>query len=208
MTKKVILISVIAIFLVAVITFILINGKDSTNEPSPIVDNETPSAVDTHNEENNVRFALEKNESLKDATIEVTGTSPISKDNVVMTYEGEVADNSVAPGSELAPKVSPALDKKDLPKNAVSLDVSSEGFSPSEFRASAGEPVVLSLTSTDDKVHVIMFDDAAMNAVVIGVLPGQTRAMTFTAPEAGTYTFRCDVPGHKDGGEIGTLIVD
>ncbi len=37
--------------------------------------------------------------------------------------------------------------------------------------------------------------------------PGQTVTKTFTAPAAGTYDLFCDVPGHKEAGMMGKLIV-
>lgn len=36
---------------------------------------------------------------------------------------------------------------------------------------------------------------------------GETRSITFTPTEAGTYEFVCTVPGHKEAGMTGTLIV-
>jgi uncharacterized cupredoxin-like copper-binding protein len=41
-----------------------------------------------------------------------------------------------------------------------------------------------------------------------GVLgAGESATFTFTAPEPGSYTFVCTVPGHAAGGMVGTLTV-
>jgi plastocyanin len=39
------------------------------------------------------------------------------------------------------------------------------------------------------------------------VASGETVTFAFRAPEAGTYTFVCTVPGHAAGGMVGTLRV-
>ncbi len=41
----------------------------------------------------------------------------------------------------------------------------------------------------------------------ISVEAGGRQTVTFTPAEAGRYEFFCTVPGHRDGGMIGTLVV-
>jgi uncharacterized cupredoxin-like copper-binding protein len=38
--------------------------------------------------------------------------------------------------------------------------------------------------------------------------PGASETLSFTAPEAGTYTFICTYPGHYAGGMQGTFTVN
>jgi plastocyanin len=45
---------------------------------------------------------------------------------------------------------------------------------------------------------------AGANTGIIGA--GQSIAITFNAPPAGTYTIVCTVPGHAVGGMVGTFI--
>jgi uncharacterized cupredoxin-like copper-binding protein len=142
------------------------------------------------------------------ARVEVVGANAVTKDNIVITKTGEVAKNDVIPMSPQAPQQTAPITKAQLPNTALKLDVSATGFSPKEITAKAGSPVTLSVSSTDGLTHVFMFDDNALAAVAIGVGPSETRAITFNAPaKAGTYTFRCDVPGHFGRGEVGALIV-
>lgn len=139
--------------------------------------------------------------------VEVAGANPI-KDNIVVTPKGEAAKNDAVPMSPDAPQQTPPMPKAELPSSAIKLDVSATGFSPSSFEVKAGAPTTLSVTSADDSTHVFMFDDNALQAVAIGVGPGETRAITFNAPAtSGEYTFRCDVPGHSMRGEVGKMIV-
>lgn len=143
-----------------------------------------------------------------EGTVAVTGTSPIAPSGEVIAPSGKPADNTSVPGSQTAPQQSAPLSTKEVPPQAVKLSVSASGFSPSSFSVSAGKAVTLSLTSTDDQTHVLRFNDPSLNAVAIGIGPGQTRVITFNAPAApGTYSFHCDVPGHTARGETGTMTV-
>lgn len=147
-------------------------------------------------------------QELKEARVVVPGANPISKDNVVLTQTGEVAQNNLIPMAPGAPQQTAPVSKDQIPASAVKLDVSAAGFSPSEFTVKPGAPVTLSVSSIDASTHVFMFDEFGLSAVAIGVGPGETRAITFNAPtKVGDYTFRCDVPGHGGRGEVGKMIV-
>jgi uncharacterized cupredoxin-like copper-binding protein len=132
--------------------------------------------------------------------------SKVSEEGKVLTDSGEEADNTALPGSPEAPKQSRALAEEEIPSEAIKLSVSAAGFEPNEFTVKAGEPVTISVTSTD-KTHVFKFDAEVLRAVAVGVAGGETRAITFNAPEAGDYTFFCDVPGHRGRGETGVMHV-
>jgi len=164
----------------------------------------TPEANPEENQETGEQVTAEQNPAETEALI--PGTSPVSKGGKVLTAEGKPADNTALPGSPEAPKQSGALTQEEIPEEAVKISVSSSGFSPNEFTARPGSAVTISITS-EDMTHVFKFDDPALQAVAIGMGGKQTRAITFNAPEAGDYTFYCDVPGHRDRGEIGVMHV-
>lgn len=107
------------------------------------------------------------------------------------------------------PMSSPPLEEEEIPKKAVKLVVTAQGFSPDRFEVKKGEEVTLSVTSGDQWTHVFKFKDPSLAATVaVGVAPGETRAITFFAPsEKGEYEFFCDVPGHEGRGEKGVMIV-
>lgn len=44
-------------------------------------------------------------------------------------------------------------------------------------------------------------------AVQIASMPGMSALVTFTPTEPGTYEFYCAVPGHREAGMVGTVIV-
>lgn len=176
-----------------------VNTETGTEQTQPIV-NEAGEEVEV--------VVTESGQIIPEGSrVEVAGANPI-KDNIVVTPKGEAAKNDAVPMSPDAPQQTPPMPKAELPSSAIKLDVSATGFSPSSFEVKAGAPTTLSVTSADDSTHVFMFDDNALQAVAIGVGPGETRAITFNAPAtSGEYTFRCDVPGHSMRGEVGKMIV-
>jgi len=88
----------------------------------------------------------------------------------------------------------------------VDIEVSATGFKPKEFTVKSGQKVILVFKSIDE-THVIRFDDPKMAKVKVSMIKGETRGVTFTAPEQGDYAFYCAVPGHRERGEEGVMKV-
>ena len=106
------------------------------------------------------------------------------------------------------PISSPPLEENEIPKEAIRIGVSREGFSPSSFEVEKGEKVVLAVTSEDEQTHIFKFRDPLLTEVAVGVSPGRTRAIIFYAPsEPGEYDFFCRIPGHEIRGEKGKMVV-
>ncbi len=133
----------------------------------------------------------------------------INEEGQVVAPSGQPAKNDAPPGSPEAPLQSPPITEDKVPEDSVKLIVKDNKFNPEVFRVKPNQVVKLSLTSSDGQTHVFMFDNPKLSGVAIGVGPGETRMIVFNAPnEKGEYTFRCDVPGHKDRGEVGKMIVE
>jgi len=102
------------------------------------------------------------------------------------------------------PQASLPLNEKDVPKDAIRLSVSLNGFEPKEFSVKSGQKVILALKAVDS-VHVFKFKNEKLSKVKIGIASGETKTIQFYAPkEKGDYEFFCDVPGHN---EVGKMIV-
>jgi len=143
--------------------------------------------------------------NLKTAKVVVPGANPISSDNVVLTPTGEETNNSVRSIASSAPKQTGFLDKATLPKTLAQTTIANNAFTPNTITTQAGAPTSFALTSGDNSVHVLNFDDPSLAAIVILVGPGQTKAITFNAPKtAGSYTFHDSTPGAT---ATGTLVV-
>ncbi len=146
-------------------------------------------------------------EALESAEVLAQNLSPVSEQGIVLTSNGLPADNTVLPGSPTAPAQSMPLKNNEIPKGAIKLNISGEGFKPKEINAKAGKVTVISLTSTEDNAHALRFEDKSLQAIRIVVNGNQTRATVFNAPEAGNYVFYCEMPHHRDNGETGVMHV-
>lgn len=194
--------------IVIVVAAIFLSQNKKGSQPNTINNNQA-APVNTDAPATQAPTAVvSSNPVLKDAVVVLPGASPVTKDNKVVTNQGEQTDNSVAPLSPKAPMQTQPIDKDKLGTNVIKIGVSAAGFSPNQFTVNAGAPTTVALTSTDGTVHVLIFSDPSLSAVAIGVMPDETRAITFNAPtKAGEYAFHCDVPGHNARGEAGKMIV-
>lgn len=183
---------IIAVIILIVLGLILLTAPKTTPKPETNLGEE----LETDKEATSIEL-----ESL------VPGASPVSEKGEVLTTEGKATDNAAIPGSPDAPKQSASLKEEEIPEEAVKISVSTNGFTPNEFKVKAKSAITLSLTSTD-MTHVFKFDDPVLQAIAIGVGGKETRAITFNAPSAGDYTFYCDVPGHRGRGETGVMHVE
>lgn len=85
------------------------------------------------------------------------------------------------------------------------LVTAQDRFEPAELRAKVGETVALRLENHDAERHYFDIDELNVHVA----MPAGMTALTAFQPSApGTYTFYCQVPGHREAGMVGTLIVE
>lgn len=100
--------------------------------------------------------------------------------------------NRFAPGS-----AAPAAD--------TGLTSQAMAFSETDLRLKAGERVTIQLDNDDFYDHSFDVDALAVHEL----MPANDRATaTFTPAAPGTYTFYCAIPGHREAGMVGTLVVE
>ena len=73
----------------------------------------------------------------------------------------------------------------------------------SALSIAADTPLPVALANGGAALHNFRIDELAID---VDVQPATTEDTTITAP-AGTYTFWCNVPGHREAGMEGTLTV-
>ncbi len=110
------------------------------------------------------------------------------------------------------------------PTTEATLTVSTLAFSPDVIEAEVGRPVRLTFRNQSSVLHdwsimeipvegIWATDDGEMEdegpAPDLHVIAraGGTGYLEFTPTQAGTYQFICTVPGHKEAGMVGTLVV-
>ena len=164
----------------------------------------------------------------------VEPTEPIGEPGEPVEPEGFVEDPlagavPIEPGEPVEPMTEPITEEPQIPswqnpeeptqsaplkegqvvEGAIAIGISAEGILPSSFEVKRGETVVLSVSSSDQWTHVFKFKDESLSGVAVGLSSGQTRVITFYAPDkAGDYEYYCDVPGHEGRGEIGKMVVE
>lgn len=77
-------------------------------------------------------------------------------------------------------------------------------FQPSELRVKSGQNVNIALANRGAIIHDITIPALRFSLVA---QPGQRVIAGLAAARPGTYEFYCSVPGHREAGQVGRLIV-
>jgi len=86
---------------------------------------------------------------------------------------------------------------------SIAMIAKSFSFSPDSIQAKVNEEVIIDITATGQ--HTFTIDELEVNII----LPhGEITRVQFTPEIEGTFEFYCAVPGHKEAGQIGTVIVE
>ncbi len=99
-------------------------------------------------------------------------------------------------GGEDAPADQPAAD-------AVTIEAADLFFEPDAVTITAGGAEV-TLVNVGAVEHDLLVEGEAVDPIHVD--PGETATGTIDLA-AGTYTFYCDIPGHREAGMEGTLTV-
>jgi outer membrane protein assembly factor BamB/plastocyanin len=76
-------------------------------------------------------------------------------------------------------------------------------FTPNKATISSDSPATIVLENQDTVPHTFVIDELNIHE---SVDPGQLATVMITA-DPGAYTFYCELPGHREGGMVGTLTV-
>ncbi len=110
--------------------------------------------------------------------------------------------NAITPaGEEATPEAAAGADSAD----SVEISMVDLAFEPSDLTIPADTDATIVLTNNGAAPHNFYFDDLDTHSGTLR--PGDTETLTVNLP-AGTYTFYCNVPGHRQAGMVGTLTVE
>ena len=90
-------------------------------------------------------------------------------------------------------------------EGAVRIEATEFAFSPADVTIEAGGPTTVELVNAGSVEHDFTVDDVDFKVTAAAAKTGTGE---LTVPEAGEYTFYCSVPGHREGGMEGTLVVE
>ncbi|MBI2626297.1 MAG: cupredoxin domain-containing protein [Candidatus Nealsonbacteria bacterium] len=79
-------------------------------------------------------------------------------------------------------------------------------FEPSTIEAKSGETIKIIFQNKGSMPHNLTINGPGVATKTVG--SSGEDAIGFKVPSAGTYSFECSVPGHKEAGMRGNLIVD
>jgi len=95
--------------------------------------------------------------------------------------------------------------QKTEPDKTVTVEATDFKFSPNEIEAKVGQTVQIEMVNKGNVAH--SYDIKPLEIASDKVLPDESTTVTFTPEEPGEIQFICDVPGHKEVGMKGTLVV-
>src|SRR5688500_13626402 len=132
---------------------------------------------------------------------------PIMSDAAAQATREAASAPPATPGAEdgtLAAGATPAA-TGDEAAAAMAVDVVSFDiyFEPSEVTIPANTDVTVNLPNEGVTPHNFSIDELGID---VDIAPGATEQVVVNAP-AGEYEYYCNVPGHKQAGMVGTLIV-
>lgn len=84
----------------------------------------------------------------------------------------------------------------------IQLDTGNYYFKPSALKLKKG--VTVTITVTNAGIHTFTIDELGINEP----LRGSSTSFQVTPTKIGTFTFYCAVPGHRERGQVGTLVVE
>jgi plastocyanin len=88
----------------------------------------------------------------------------------------------------------------------IDVEMFDVNFDKKEIRVPANTEVTINLVNTGVAVHNFNIDELGVASG--DYQPGQTGTVTFNSGAPGQYEFYCSIPGHRDAGMWGTLIVE
>ncbi|MCC6792570.1 MAG: cupredoxin domain-containing protein, partial [Thermomicrobiales bacterium] len=88
-------------------------------------------------------------------------------------------------------------------EGAATVEMYDIGFHPNDFTIPANTDATVTLKNIGKLTHNFSIDDLDIS---VNVNAGETKEVTINAP-AGTYTYYCNIDGHRAAGMVGTLTV-
>lgn len=87
----------------------------------------------------------------------------------------------------------------------VAVAGSEYAFSPNTLSINKGDTVVVTFTNNGTFPHSFVINEFNVNSGAVS--PGSTATVTFVAEKTGTFTYYCNIDGHREKGMMGTLTV-
>ncbi|WP_394189428.1 cupredoxin domain-containing protein [Paenisporosarcina quisquiliarum] len=135
------------------------------------------------------------------------------------SFEMEKAESKALPQETQSESHNDPDTKTEI--NKIVIEMSDLKYSPKEMVIEKNKPITVELKNTDQIEHDLEIKDVSFkmvseskhqhggekNVLHLHAEPQKTSEMTFSINERGTYEFYCTIPGHKENGMVGQLVV-
>jgi uncharacterized cupredoxin-like copper-binding protein len=105
---------------------------------------------------------------------------------------------------DAAPSDTKAAGQATAGGSTISVTAKEFSFEPKEIKLEAGKAATIALKNTGAVEHDITIDSPAFKLLAV---PTKTGEAELTIPTAGSYTYYCSVPGHRQAGMEGPVTV-
>ncbi len=95
--------------------------------------------------------------------------------------------------------------RPDAKRVEASVAIKEWKMDPANLTVPAGSRLVLTIRNDGDSPHHFVIP--ALDVHVENLAPGASKTVELNADKAGTYTYFCDIPGHAQLGQQGSLTV-
>ena len=109
-----------------------------------------------------------------------------------------------APGETVAPETEPQ-ETAPAGETAIEVNMTEMQFQPAEISIPANTDVTITLRNVGNLEHNFAVEGTDISSPIFS--GGEEGEIVINLPP-GTYTFICELPGHKEAGMVGTLIVE
>lgn len=125
--------------------------------------------------------------------------------------EGAASPAAASPVAGATPVASPVASQAAEPAPAAAAQTTFDvemvdiAFNPTEITVPANTEITINLVNNGLIPHTFDIDELGVNSGELA--SGQTATVKFNSGAPGTYTYYCAIPGHKEGGMVGTITV-
>lgn len=113
-------------------------------------------------------------------------------------------------GQGTNPQSSAPINPNNRLYHSISINASANCFAPDTVFVTHNQIIPMYLTSSDNRTHVIVFDNPALSGIMLNASSGETRGIAYKAYNmmpGEAYSYHCDLPGHSSLGERGVIMV-
>lgn len=90
---------------------------------------------------------------------------------------------------------------------ALTLEATDIKWDKNTLNATAGQDVTITVNNKGQLQHDLVVGLPSGEVTTNAVDAGKTGKVSFKAPAAGSYDYWCTIPGHKEAGMVGKLVI-